>query len=157
MESGAKTQCFRFVDNLAREREIIWKDFRILSTPAVTILPKYITHGLPLQYLLGNEVKDSKAVGLTPLLFNRAKEVVFPDPAQILSPVPEDEEIRNALDGFVDSYKLALDIYVAQSSSREERQERIKQAWVYAIDKLSLATGRMTRDEAHLTWYETYK
>jgi hypothetical protein len=153
----ARVQCFRFINDLARERDALWKEFRILSTPAVTILPNYITHGLPLQNLLGNEAKDSKAVGLTPFLFTRAKEIVFPDPTQILTPVPEDKEIRNALSGFVDNYKLALDIYIAQSSSEEERQERIEQAWVYAIDKLSLTNGRMTRQEAYLTWYEKYK
>jgi hypothetical protein len=151
-----RAPCFRFIDCLAEERDALWKTFRISLTPAVTLLPQYVSHGLPIQYLLGNWVNLSEAAGMTPFLFNRAKGVVFPEPIEILSPVPDDDDIRKALEGYVDSYKVALDIYVSQSSGADERQKRIKQAWTYAIEKLSVVNGRMTREEAVSTWAPTY-
>jgi hypothetical protein len=150
----ARLPCLRFVDELARERDQLWTPHRILNTPAVTVLPKSLRYGLPIQYMFAESVAFRWAAGATPFLFDRAKAAVFPDPDEMLTPVPEDEEVREAVNQFVDNYSIALKLYVHQAIDTEEWSTRIQKAFDYAIDHLSLS--RMDEEEASSMWREIF-
>jgi hypothetical protein len=143
---------FRFIDNLAQKRDTLWIERRLLKTPAVTRLPEILPHGLPLESMFKDaDIAKSDASGCTPFLFQRAKSVVFPDPKVALLPIPEDEELYDAVEkDFVNIYHVALSLYVNQSPNKMTSLERKQQAWDYAIEKLS--EPRMSRNEALRTW-----
>jgi hypothetical protein len=146
----ARQPSLRFVDNLAKERDQLWTPHRILKYPAVTVLPKPLRYGLPIQYMFVDSVSIPWAEDQTPFLFARAKATVFPDTKTILAAVPEDDEVREALYQFVDSYSAALKLYIHQTMDMAERNRRIQKAFDYAVGPLSL--GRMGEEEAHRTW-----
>jgi hypothetical protein len=148
--SLASPPSFRFVDNLARARDGLWREFRPTVIAAVAALPPPLPRGLPVQCLAtGFHIAVESAHGLTPFIYSRAKAVVFAEPNQALWPIPEDDEIRSVIGTFIDSFSFALGVYVLQGESAAIRQSRAMRAWKHALDNLS---GRMAREEAHRTW-----
>jgi hypothetical protein len=142
---------YRFIDNLARARNRLWQELRPTFHPTAAALPTPWPAGLPIQCLSGPfTVASESAQGYTPFIAARAAAIVFLESSLALSPIPEDPNIRIAIGSFVDSYNTALQIYVLQSSSGQDRAERTARAWAHALHDL---TGeRMTRKEAFRTW-----
>jgi hypothetical protein len=141
---------YRFIDNLARERNALWQELRPQFRPSASILPSPWPRGLPIQCLPGPfDVASKSAQGMTPFITARATATVFLDSSLALSPYPEDSDIRNAIGSFVDSYAFALQIFVLQGSE-EERAEREESAWAHALRDLT--AERMTQGEAFRTW-----
>lgn len=147
---------YRFIEALAEKRDKLWTEHRRMVYPSVAALPSPFPHGLPIQNLVGpinGFVSRSSAHGLTPVLFARAEAVVFPDPATFSS-IPEDEETRQAIGQFVDSFYCALSIYIMQSPTETIKKERANLAWNNALTNLS---SGMTQDEACRLWRYRFK
>lgn len=140
---------FRFIDDLARGRDAIWRQFRISQQPAVTVLPPCLPKGLPIQCLTRwADLAVEDATGLTPFIHSRAMSIVFQNLENALIPVAKDKETRSAITSFIDSFEYALKIYVLQGPL-SEKENRFSHAWTHSLKKLSY---RMTPDEAHRTW-----
>ena len=116
-----------------------------------------------------NVAVDS-AFAQTPFIANRAAEVVMTNPGDALVDITNDKETRRAIGQFVDSYDMALAIYVMQCPAGHERDSRLHAAWSYATSALShgpSATqshaakskfpGRFSEDEAESFWRDVFK
>ena len=112
-------------DDLARSRVALWKRSRHKFDPASAALKAPWPRGLPIQCLIGpiNIAMDS-AFAQTPFMADRAAEVVMADPTIVLVDVTDDKETRRAIGQFVDSFDIALAIYVMQCSPGYERDSR---------------------------------
>ena len=141
---------FRFLDNLARSRDELWKELRPTWNPAVAALPPTFPRGLPIQCLTGRyNIATERAALYTPYLTARAKAIVMIEPSLAFSKPPADEETQLAIGHFVDDYKCALEIYINQHSPGTEREEALATATRHAIHQLS---GRLRPDEVERFW-----
>lgn len=146
---------FKFIDNLAKERDTLWKEFRQTQHPAVTVLPSCFPRGLPIQCFNGViNVAVATAHNLTPFIMSRAKALVFADTLTALDAVPEDKDMRAAIGRFIDGFSLALQIFVSQSSLLTDQKLRASQAWMHSLNNLS---SRMTPDEALRIWRDVFQ
>ena len=124
--------------------------------PAVAALKSPWPRGLPIQCLMGSvNVAVESAFTQTPFLANRAAEVIMADPAIALMDVTNDKETRHAIGQFVDSFDIALAIYVMQCPEGYERESRVYAAWSHAISALS--HGRLSENEVELFWRTIFK
>jgi hypothetical protein len=140
---------YRFLDSLAKARDDLWAKIRKSVHPAVLALPKPLPRGLPLQHLTSPWIiSEPDLRNVAPYIWSRTKAVLFPDPAEALTSVPDDEELKAAFGHFVDSYAHALQLYVPESCAKGERTKRASQVWTYAIG--SLRSSRMTENEMAL-------
>ena len=124
--------------------------------PAVAALKPPWPRGLPIQCLMGsvNVVVDT-AFTQTPFLANRAAEIVMTDPAVALVNLTNDKEMKRAIGQFIDSFDIALAIYVMQCPPGYERDSRVQAAWSHATNALS--HGRLSENEVELFWREIFK
>jgi hypothetical protein len=142
---------YRFIDNLARARNDLWEELRPMHHPSAAVLPPPWPRGLPIQCLPGPfDVASTSAQGLTPFIATRAAATVFLESSLALAPNPEDSDVRTAIGSFVDSYTIALQIYVLQASYGKETAKRQARAWAHALRDLT--AHRMTQDDAFRTW-----
>ena len=140
-----------FLDKLALARDTLWRDLRRQSHPAVTSLPIAFPRGLSIQALTAPWTLDIQNLGTSaPYLASRVQSSLFPDPSVALQAVPLDRESQNAIGGFVDNYRHALQLYASESCDESERKRREQEVWDYAIGPLS--KSRMDNEEAHLFW-----
>jgi hypothetical protein len=145
--TNTEPSIYRFFDNLAKARDSLWRNLRSSRHTTVLALPKPFPRGLPIQHLTGSWIlSEPKLEDLAPYIASRAKAVIFLDPAEALTPAPDDEESKAAFGHFVDSYNYALQIYVPESCDRSQRIERVSQAWSYLVG--SLSSSRMSEEEA---------
>lgn len=147
---------YRFLDNLARQRDALWQGLRSVSYPTVLLLPTALPRGLPIQHLVPSwalVVPDLK--GLAPFIASRVNAVIFPNPTDALQPIAEGEESTAAIGTFVDSYHYAMQLFVPKSCGHAERARRAQETWSHAIGPVS--EGRMTQDEAGRFWSEVYQ
>jgi hypothetical protein len=145
--TNTEPSTYRFFDNLAKARDSLWGKLRSSRHPAVLALPKPFPRGLPLQQLTGSWIlSEPKLEDLAPYIASRAKAVLFLDPAEALTPAPNDEESKAAFGHFVDSYNYALQIYIPESCDKIQRIERVSQVWSHLVGPLS--SGRMSEEEA---------
>ncbi|KAL9108617.1 MAG: hypothetical protein Q9227_006563 [Pyrenula ochraceoflavens] len=147
---------YRFLDNLAIQRDKFWKTLRPRLHHAAAALPAPWPSGLPIQSLVENyDVARGEADGQMPYIASRASSVVFIDPGEALSSLPEDEDMKQAIGCFVDSFRMALELYVFQAAEQEERKSRLREAWLYATKDLT--RGRMSAKEAQRFWEPTFR
>ncbi len=124
--------------------------------PAVAALQPPWPRGLPIQCLMGSvNIVVESAFTQTPFLANRAAEIVMTDPAVALVNVTNDKEMKRAIGQFIDSFDIALAIYVMQCPPGYERDSRVHAAWSHATNALS--HGRLSENEAELFWREIFK
>ncbi|KAH8719502.1 hypothetical protein GQ44DRAFT_761974 [Phaeosphaeriaceae sp. PMI808] len=143
---------FTFFDNLAQARDEYWQQMRDRNAEVRT-LPKSLPRGLPLQHLIAPFCFDEPNLKeLAPYIASRAKAVLFPDPTDVLQPIPDatNTKLTSAIGTFIDDYHYALLVYIPKSCSKDERSRRIKGVWEYAIGPLS--QSRMTREESVRFW-----
>lgn len=153
--TNALPSTYRFFDELARERDRLWRDYRPSMHSAVAALPEPYPRGLPIECLTGLfQMRAPQPDVLTPYIASRARAVLFMDPAKALTPFPEDEETQMAIGRFVDSYQEALEIYVPSTLPAEQRKERVDEVWKYAVGPLS--KDRMNSAEAFRYWRKGY-
>ena len=138
--------------------------------PAVAALKPPWPRGLPLQCLMGPvNVAVESAFAQTPFMADRAAEIVMADPAIALVDIPNDKETRRAVGQFVDSFDIALAIYVMQCPQGHERDSRVQAAWSHAVNALSRGTsasshaigrksdGRLSENEAEMFWRHNFE
>lgn len=140
----------RFLDNLAKARDQLWRKFRPTIFPAAASLPQPWPRGLPIQCLIRRFECPAHWMGNhTPYISSRAANVVFCPPEIGLSSVPDDKETRDAIGSFVDSFSRALCIYVLQRPSPQEREECRDLAWSHTLNVFS--TRGIDSHEAYRT------
>ena len=159
------------VDNLARSRDALWKGYRPTVDPAVAALEPPWPRGLPIQCLVGplREVM-LKSYAQTPFIAERASGVVMADPAIVLVEITTDKEMRRSIGQFIDSFDLALAVYVMQCPPGHAQDRRVHAAWSHAINALSHGPpatslqsikrqlgGRMSESEAESFWSKVFK
>ena len=128
---------YRFLDMLAQARDELWKGIRQFNHPAAVSLSRPWPKGLPLQcFNTPFDVGMTKAQGLTPFISSRAAAIVFLPEEYAKASLPDDEETKAAIGLYVDSYDLALQVYIKQIPEGPERNERIAQAWKHAMSSL---------------------
>lgn len=142
----------QFIDNLAKERDNIWRKFRLTVEPATADLPAPLPRGLPIQSLCATfGLSERGTHGMTPFISARAERIVFAGP-EVLQTVSVDVDSTRAMGNFVESFPLALAIYILHGNP-ETKQQRALKAWRHALDQLS---ERMTPEEAHRTWKKIF-
>ena len=128
---------YRFLDRLAQARDELWREIRPLNHPDVVNLPWPWPHGLPIQcFNTPFDVGVIEAQGLTPFISSRATAILFVSETYAKASLPIKEETRAAIGCYVDSYDIALQIYVKQQPKGSARDERIIQAWKHAVSSL---------------------
>jgi hypothetical protein len=142
----------RFLEDLAKARDELWRRIRSTVSPASTSLPALLPRGLPIQHLTTpfnfdlHDLEES-----LPYVASRVDATLFPDPTEALQPMSSEEDTAKAIGPFVDSYEYALHLYVPECCNKVEKEKRIEKVWNYAVGPLS--QGRMTNVEAHRFWY----
>lgn len=148
---NASQSTYRFFDELAKARDQLWQDFRPTQKPATASLPEPYPRGLAIQNLTGNiRMRAPDDQEMTPYIASRARAVLFMDPADALALYPEGEVLQAAVEGFVDSYQEALEIFIPNTLSKEERKRRVEEVWAHAVGPCS--QGRMSSSEAFRYW-----
>jgi hypothetical protein len=153
----------RFVDELAQKRNALWEDVRRSQHPTVVTLQEPWCKGVPIQRLmpisahlsLSESAKQRLDGDAMSYLMSRAECVVFSNPTAVLKSPPEDKQQRAAIGVFVDSYELALRMYVNCHSTKAPRNQRAQLAWEHAFSKLSEPS--MTELEAFHFWQIIFK
>lgn len=141
----------RFIDELAKARDELWRNHRLSTHPAAAALAAPFPRSLPLQPLTEPYISYMRdGVSKTPYIASRIKAAVFPEQKTALAPYPENEEMREAIGIFVDDYLFALKMYTAKWLDKEEQRGRVHAAWTYAVGPLS--EGRLTWEEAYRYW-----
>jgi hypothetical protein len=142
---------YTFLDKLAQARDQLWSRLRRSAHPAVTTLPEPFPRGLPIQHLTAPwqlNVQDLEKN--CPFISRRVQATLFPNPDVALRIAPLIGESQGVIGVFVNSYEHALKLYASKACDREQRQERVKKVWDYAISPLS--HDRMNEDEAIRFW-----
>jgi hypothetical protein len=139
---------YMFLDKLAQARDLLWSRLRRSAHPAVTTLPEPFPRGHTIQHLTApwqlNVEKDCLFIS------RRVQATLFPNPDVALRIAPLVGESQGAIGVFVNSYEHALKLYASKACDKEQRQERVKKVWDYAIGPLS--QGRMNEEEAIRFW-----
>lgn len=147
---------FRFLDELARARNTLWKRIRPTSHPAAASLPRPWPQGLPIQCLASpDDIARQDAEGRTPFLSSRASVVVFLDTEAALSELPSTGDDRAAVGSLVDDYGVALAINIMQQPEGPMRDRQVSRAWHHAIT--SLTGDRMDAQETIAFWRPIFR
>ena len=133
---------WRFIDDLAKARDELWRKERVKRCPAVLTLGEPWPKGLPVQALC--QFLFGEATVKLPYVVSRAKAVVFADQKSLRNAIPTDEESRSVILSFVDHYKVCVEIYVNAGGDEADRKERVALAWRHATEELS---GDIITDE----------
>ncbi|KXJ88394.1 hypothetical protein Micbo1qcDRAFT_235761 [Microdochium bolleyi] len=139
-----------FIDSLAKQRDELWREHRARHRPATTTLPAPWPRGLSVSALLPVGTDDKTALlPDMPYFQGRLRAVVFASQASVMMAPPEDEEEKEAIGPFTDSYGYALRVWVGLSP-RSEREHRVAEAWAHATT--ALTGDRMSSSEAARFW-----
>ncbi|KAL8951292.1 MAG: hypothetical protein Q9222_002714 [Ikaeria aurantiellina] len=140
---------YRFLDELASARDKLWREIRPMTHPAAASFEQPWPRGFPIQCLIGGyNFATEGARGFTPFLSSRASSILFMDTSIALAPSPDDQEIKEAIGGFVESFKTALQIFVLQQPEGSIRNQSILKIWDHVMAQ---ARCRMSISEAILT------
>lgn len=141
------------LDQLAKGRNEIWQQHRIAMTPATATLEAPWPKGLPVQKLCPVELQKVQGPLNMPYLESRAKDVVLAGDA-VWKPIPESDEVREAIGPFVDCFQYALWVFLKEAKDDQDRDSRLRRAWEHATTQL---TGdRMSPDEANRFWRQQF-
>lgn len=146
---------FRFLDDLARARNTVWRKHRLTVHPAAAVLEAPWPRGLPIQHLTQPfDIAVEAAFDKMPFIASRAADIVMLDSQSGMASPPNQEDIKLAIGQFVESYDIALAIHVLQRPSRERREEAARNVYFHATGNLS---RQMSQSEAALWWQHIYK
>ncbi|ETS84391.1 hypothetical protein PFICI_02416 [Pestalotiopsis fici W106-1] len=153
-----------FLDEIAQRRDELWRDFRPTIHPATTDISGPWPRGLPVQNLCANLRAEDFNMPRMPYLESRCEAVVF-CPLGMLEQIPtdyseEDQEIREAIGQFQESYKFALSHYLCAAKDQADRDERLRKAWKHANGLFSSTSTplerRLNDAEATAFWRDYY-
>ncbi|KAM0706505.1 hypothetical protein Q7P35_005832 [Cladosporium inversicolor] len=142
-----------FLNELAVRRDALWQEHRCKVHPGVMTLEAPWPRGLPVQALLSTHINGRTTAKELPYVMERAKSVIFMPRDDALRAIPEDEEDRAAIGGFVDNYRVALQLYIS-GCDRQEQRRRSTAAWEHA--KIQLSEPRLSLQEATMYWQEVF-
>lgn len=140
----------RFLDNLARARNQLWIEYRQAQNRACVMTPEPFPSGFPIQNSLPCQLQTTKA-SLMQFVTGRVSAVVFMGPEQARALMPTDNAVREVMEKYVDSYGLALELFVFSVGSTEEAQKRLDLAWTHIIDRV-ICPSDVLRDTAETYW-----
>ncbi|KAK0639190.1 hypothetical protein B0T16DRAFT_422595 [Cercophora newfieldiana] len=126
---------WRFIDELARARDELWRQERVKRCPAVLSLDTPWPKGLPVHDLC--QFRFGEATVKLPYVVSRAEAVVFADAKFLRRPAPTDDEMRNAISSFIDDYKSCVEIYISAGDGEDHRKDRGARAWRHATTELT--------------------
>ncbi|KAF2625650.1 hypothetical protein BU25DRAFT_108276 [Macroventuria anomochaeta] len=142
---------WKFIDNLAKVRDDLWKELRPAKYPDVLSLPDPFPRGLAVQQLLAGWTPNvADLYELAPYIASRVRTALFVDPEAALKPVSPDKITQQAIGVFVDSYQFALRAYIPDVCDSKEKEKRLRQVWNHATGPLS--ERRMGPEEAVRLW-----
>ena len=146
---------YRFLDDLARRRDALWREFRPTVQPAAAVLGDPWPKGLPIQHFSyikasGKDFSNEDS----PFLCQRAKDAVFLKKDVLITDANPGEDAREAISTFVDRWQAALKIYVEHDSSFGDPEQRARAALEHA---LQLSQDRMNRREGLRFWSFIFK
>ncbi|KAF2868233.1 hypothetical protein BDV95DRAFT_580566 [Massariosphaeria phaeospora] len=143
---------YRFVDELARARDGLWRRYRPTLFPEAAVLDEAYPRGLPIQHLLhpfcGIDIPQLDTY--TPYIAERVRKTLFPTAEVASTPFSQDSDKWFGIGRFIDDYSFALRLYLPERLDEDERQQRVQKAWAYAVGPLS--EGVMRPDEAIRYW-----
>ncbi|KAM6483904.1 hypothetical protein HDV62DRAFT_404911 [Trichoderma sp. SZMC 28011] len=145
----------RFLNQLARYYDSIWRELRLRQTPALVTADEIWPKGLTIQHLDHN---FGSALPYLPYAQSRIEAIVFMNPLKVLQPIQIDEETQLAIGTFIDSWAAALEQYIqmpGKLSKEEQRKERISRAWHHAT--VNLSKDRMSPEEAERFWWPVFE
>ncbi|KAJ4859948.1 hypothetical protein T069G_04936 [Trichoderma breve] len=145
----------RFLDQLARYHDSIWREFRLRHTPALVTADEIWPKGLTIQHLVYD---FESALPYLPYGRSRIEAIVFMNPLRGLQPIQIDEETQLAIGPFIDSWAAALQQYIrmpGKLSKEPQRKERISRAWQHAT--INLSKDRMSPEEAERFWWSVFE
>ncbi|KAF2279594.1 uncharacterized protein EI97DRAFT_482233 [Westerdykella ornata] len=141
---------YRFLDELARARDELWREVRPRIYPAAASLPEPYLRGLPIQVLTTPyEITVSNLDEVAPYIARRANAAVFLNQAQAAVPFPQDDEGRAAIGNFIDSYGSAVRMLVPKELDVEEKKRRIERIWRHIC---IFSRSRMSEEETVRYW-----
>jgi hypothetical protein len=151
-----RDHAWKFLDNLAKARNELWRQKRVARCPAVLTLADPWPKGLPVHALCPLDSFEDTTPKL-PYVLSRAEAVVFADSKTLFSPAPTDEETLTAIAGFVEDYKACVRIYLdvnfrPQDENEDIRSSRLAHAWRHAVEKLR-GEG-WSEEETRLFWIQ---
>ncbi|KAL7944726.1 hypothetical protein V8C42DRAFT_80157 [Trichoderma barbatum] len=152
LDETTRRPALKFWDTLAEKRNELWNEHRSRLNPAVIELPQPWPRGLPVQALLPSNW--GKYTGSMGYIQQRVEAVIFCQPDTANSTIPDDEQL-SGIDSCVDSWPVALEIYISSAENEAVRKERTIRAWKHATGSLSL--GRMSSDEAVRFWASIFQ
>ncbi|KAL2044601.1 hypothetical protein ABVK25_012333 [Lepraria finkii] len=102
---------FRFLDDMARPRDQLWKEVQPKAHPAAASLDPPWPRGLAILYLIRPyRVAIKSARNYMPFIASRAAMIIMIEQKLALVKPPADEDTKNAIGEMVASYCLALGI-----------------------------------------------
>lgn len=102
---------FRFLDDMARARDELWKEVQPKAHPAAASLDPPWPRGLAILYLIRPcRVTIKSAHNYMPFIASRAAMIIMIEQKLALVKPPADEDTKNAIGEMVASYCLALGI-----------------------------------------------
>ena len=147
----------QFFDNLAKGRDVLWREYRHQRNSSCAVICEPFPQGLPLQCLLsGLSFKNIFSVSAASFISERVRNIVFMKPSHALAAIPQDNDLKDAIGSFVDSYRLALKLYVLPESNSESQASRYQRAWHHAVNHLS-HPGFVNEDQAKTLWQPFFR
>ncbi|KAF7541957.1 hypothetical protein G7054_g204 [Neopestalotiopsis clavispora] len=152
-----------FLDELARRRDELWKEYRFTIHPATADIQDPWPRGLPVQALCARLSSKDFNMPSMPYLDSRCKNVVFCE-SNMMDETPakgseDEEDIREAIGRFSDSYKFALSHYLYAAKGQADRDERLRKAWVHALGlfmKTTIPPERRMSDVMTVEFWKHY-
>lgn len=128
---------YRFVDDLARARDALWKGLRLDANPDVADIPKPWCRGLPIQALTRlmtlwslDEIPDAISM---PFLDERVRQIVFMDFEDASAPLPDNNDMICMLLDFQDDYVEALRFLMLRGIHADERDKTFLRAFQHGV------------------------
>ncbi|MCJ1374151.1 hypothetical protein MMC20_005383 [Loxospora ochrophaea] len=141
---------YRFIDNLAKARNELWKEIRPTVHPTTAALPRPWPRGLPIQCLASPfDLATDSASGHLPFISSQATTILDFQLNNVIGPLPDDQDTRIAIGEFVDSFDVALKIDAMQHAPGRGRDLRARALLSNAI---AFSGGRMSDAEGIHFW-----
>lgn len=128
---------YRFVDDLARARDALWKGLRLDANPDVADIPKPWSRGLPIQALTKlmtlwslDELPEGVSM---PFLDERVRQIVFMNLEDASAPLPDDNDMICMLLDFQDNYVEALRFLMLREVHADERDKTFLRAFQHGV------------------------
>lgn len=152
-----RSPTIKFLNAFAEFFDDFNKKNRIRDAPVLVTADELWPKGLALLQLWHH---FGDVLAYLPHTQSRIEKIVFLDPRKVLKPIKLDDETQRAIGICVDTYSMALRLYIQMPGSpglskKAQCQERITKAWKHAT--VNLSKSRMTLEEAERFWVPVFQ